>query len=150
MGHHTKEKGDLAVAAVIADAAKSGVKACVPISEHLPFDLVMVNDAYVVKRVQVRYATLKNNRIALKLRRCYGWNGRSRSVTLDRRTIDAFALYCRETDQAYYIRTDEIPSIATCEVWFRADGRGKRATRTYTGAQRLFAPVAQPDRAADF
>ncbi|MGH7174144.1 MAG: group I intron-associated PD-(D/E)XK endonuclease, partial [Gemmataceae bacterium] len=84
MGHHTKEKADLAVAMVIADAAKVGIKACIPITEHLPFDLVLVNADCELRRVQVRHAKSKNNRFRIRLRSCYSWKGGCRVWLLDR------------------------------------------------------------------
>ena len=39
MNHHTKNLGDIGVAQVIASLMKNGIQVCLPISEHLPFDL---------------------------------------------------------------------------------------------------------------
>ncbi len=62
MAQHTKEKGDLAVAKVIADATAAGVKACGPLTEHLPFDIVLIRATWELKRVQVRYASLREKK----------------------------------------------------------------------------------------
>jgi hypothetical protein len=150
MGHHTKEKGDRAVAEVIADAAKAGIKACIPVTEHLPFDLVLVSPDCELRRVQVRYATRKGNQIVVRLRSCYSWGGGCRTRTLDRGKIDGFAIYCPDTDQAYYVRTDEIPACVSTQIWVSLDPDAKRVASDYLGVDRLFAPVAQLDRAEDF
>ena len=55
MRHHTKDKGDEGLGQVIADLMTSGVHVAVPLSEHLPFDLVAIDDGGVMRRVQVRY-----------------------------------------------------------------------------------------------
>lgn len=56
MAHPTKEKGDLAVALVIADLTKKGYSIFLPLSEHLPFDLIaydkIINKSY---RIQVKH-----------------------------------------------------------------------------------------------
>ena len=55
--HHTKDKGDEGLGQVIADLMTSGVHVAVPLSEHLPFDLVAIDDGGAMRRVQVRYRT---------------------------------------------------------------------------------------------
>jgi hypothetical protein len=150
MSHHTKDKGDVAVAEVIADAAKAGIKACIPITEHLPFDLVLVNADCVLRRGQVRYATRRGNKIIVRLRSCYSWSRGSQSCTLDRTKIDGFAIYCPDTDKTYYLRTDEIPASVSAEVWFSFEPNAKRVANDFLGVDRLFAPVAQTDRASVF
>lgn len=45
MSHHTKGKGDLASAIVIADLARKGYSIFVPVvCEHLPFALIVYRD----------------------------------------------------------------------------------------------------------
>src|SRR5262245_38104594 len=133
MSHHTKEKGDLAVAAVIADAARMGVKACVPLTEHLPFDLVLVNPECQLRRVQVRYASQKKQNIILRLRSSYSWAGGCKVVTLDRTKIDGFAVYCPDTEQTYYVRTDEIAPVVRCSVWLSLAPGAKWSASKYLG-----------------
>ena len=38
--HHTKDKGDLGLTKIISDLTEKEFKVLLPISEHLPFDLV--------------------------------------------------------------------------------------------------------------
>lgn len=40
MKHHTKDKGDKGTGNVIADLLSKGIQICLPLSEHLPFDLI--------------------------------------------------------------------------------------------------------------
>lgn len=42
MRHKTKDKGDLAVAKTIAHLLEHNIRCCLPLSEHLPFDLIAV------------------------------------------------------------------------------------------------------------
>src|SRR4030081_1830150 len=55
MRHHTKDKGDEGLGQVIADLMTSGVHVAVPLSEHLPFDLIAISEHGAMRRVQVRY-----------------------------------------------------------------------------------------------
>ena len=52
MTHHTKTKGDLGVAKVIADLTEKGLDVLTPFSEHLPFDLAAYKKD-VFYRIQV-------------------------------------------------------------------------------------------------
>jgi hypothetical protein len=53
--HHTKDKGDEGLGQVIADLMTNGIQVAVPLSEHLPFDLIAVGEDGAMRRVQVRY-----------------------------------------------------------------------------------------------
>lgn len=54
MKHHTKEKGDLAVAKIIADLTEKSYDILLPLSEHLPFDLIAYKDGKS-NRIQCKY-----------------------------------------------------------------------------------------------
>jgi hypothetical protein len=53
--HHTKTKGDLAVAIVIADLTKKGYGIFLHLSEHLPIDLIAYKDEKCF-RIQCKYS----------------------------------------------------------------------------------------------
>ena len=55
MRHHTKDKGDEGLGQVIGDLMSNGVQVAVPLSEHLPFDLIAIGEGGAMRRVQVRY-----------------------------------------------------------------------------------------------
>lgn len=58
MRHKTKDKGDLAVAKTLAHLLEHDIRCCLPLSEHLPFDLIAVMpDMRTLRRVQVKYRT---------------------------------------------------------------------------------------------
>ena len=56
--HHTKDKGDEGLGQVIGDLMSNGVQVAIPLSEHLPFDLIAIGDGGAMRRVQVRYRAL--------------------------------------------------------------------------------------------
>jgi hypothetical protein len=157
MRHHTKDKGDLAVARVIVDLARAGIRVCLPLSEHLPFDLVAVSPSLgALRRVQVKYAALRDGCVKIPMRSSHAdrHGVHHRRVRLDE--FDAFAVYCPQTDTVYYVRWDEIPGTLSCSLTLRAvrarNGQVKkmRWAGDFVGSARIFGPVAQMDRAAAF
>jgi len=62
--HHTKDKGDEGLGQVIADLMTHGVRVAVPLSEHLPFDLIAIGEDGAMRRVQVRYPCLSRGKPA--------------------------------------------------------------------------------------
>lgn len=107
MRHHTKEKGDLAVTKVISDMTEKGYSILLPISEHLPFDLV----AYInskLYRIQVKYVAMRDGSIKIKLYNTWAdKNGTHKSV-INRDEVDLFAVYCKETNACYYFSPSSI------------------------------------------
>ncbi len=150
MRHHTKDKGDLAVGEVIADLFRAGAQVCLPISEHLPFDLLAVDPSlHDIKRVQVRYIATRQGAIHLRLRQTYAdrHGVHARLISLD--DVDAFAIFCPDGSEVYYVRREEIRGAARVTFNLRvqpsANGQRKhiRAARDFKGAKRIFGPVAQ-------
>jgi hypothetical protein len=43
MRHHTKDKGDIGLACAMADLVKHDIQVALPMSEHLPFDLIAIH-----------------------------------------------------------------------------------------------------------
>lgn len=149
MRHHTKDKGDLAVGQVIADLLGHGAKVCLPISEHLPFDLIAVSPSMKeVRRVQVKHVVMRDGCIRIPLRRTHSdRRGVHRKlVVLDE--LDAIAVFCPDVSEVYYVRRDEIPrglqSTLTLRLIQSRNGQVKRvrSARDFAGTDRLFGPVA--------
>src|SRR5258708_16409869 len=93
--HHTKDKGDEGLGQVIADLMTNGVQVAVPLSEHLPFDLVAIGEDGAMRRVQVRYRTSVD---AAQVRCHLGGSWADRNGThkrvFDASAIDVLAIYC--------------------------------------------------------
>ena len=144
MAHHTKDKGDLAVAMVIADLAKHDILVCLPISEHLPFDLIAVNTDYRLSKVQVKYKAQKRGFVSVNLRSSYADRNGSHVKLVDRTSFDAYAIYCPETDKVYYIRNEEIRATARAGFTLRINSAKNNQIQNvnfadnYLGAYRLF------------
>lgn len=113
--HKTKDKGDLALAYVIADLRKHNIIPCLPLSEHLPFDLIAVMpDMETLVRVQVKYreANHRTSAVQIAFRSNYYDSKRIYSKQVDFNEIDTYAVFIRDTKQICYIRVDELPNNA--------------------------------------
>jgi len=101
--HHTKDKGDLAVAKAHADLVERGHVVLFPTTEHAPFDLVAYCDG-TFRRVQVKYRAMKNGVLDVDFRS--GWTDRHgvHKLMLDKSAVDLFCVYCPDTDTCYYLR----------------------------------------------
>lgn len=114
MAHLTKDKGDLAVAKAMAHLLGHGIRVCMPLSEHLPFDFIAVMpDMTTLKRVQVKYRALEKGYVPFSFRSNYYNSKRIYTVRVDLNHIDAYATFCPETDAVYYLRVNEIPANST-------------------------------------
>src|ERR1035441_7316551 len=103
MAHPTKGKGDIGLAMVIADLTKKGHSVCLPLAEHLPFDMVVASDDGGISRVQVKYRTAQDGAVVVKLTSGYANSKGIHQTRNDHTRFDAYAVYCPDTDCVYYI-----------------------------------------------
>lgn len=110
--HHTKDKGDLAVAKAHADLAEQGYIVLFPTTEHAPFDVVAYRDGGF-HRVQVKYRSAKNGAVVADFRS--GWTDRHgvHKKEIDKAAVDLFCIYCPQTDECYYLRPSDYRQSAT-------------------------------------
>jgi hypothetical protein len=117
----------------------NSVQVAVPLSEHLPFDLIAIGEHGAMRRVQVRYrASLVGS-----------WADRhgTHKRAFDASAIDVLAIYCPSPRTFVYLLADELP---TTGVYLRlSKARNGQIRRTRDAAQyrdpwRMFTPVAQP------
>ena len=105
----TKEKGDTGLIQIIADLNRQNIKVALPISEHLPFDLIAINSEGKLSKVSVKYKSLnKSGAIAVPLRsistNMRGWKAK----TINFNDIDGIAIYCPDNGQSYYISSKNL------------------------------------------
>ncbi len=109
MEHRTHDKGDLAMAKVMANLIRNGFKVCLPISTHLPFDLVAVDcETGKLYKIQVKYRTAYKGALCIAVKRYSVADGVSSSKPIEKGWIDAWAVYCPDTRKVYYIKWEEI------------------------------------------
>ena len=102
--HHTKDKGDLGVLKGCSRLSELGYSILMPISEHLPFDIVAYKDRKFL-RVQVKYRHKNKGTVDVTLRTSWAdKNGNhSRYYNLD--DMDVFGIYCPDNDECYFVPT---------------------------------------------
>jgi hypothetical protein len=98
----------MGVGFVIADALKSGWQVATLLSEHLPFDLVIISPDMRLFRLSVKYSTAKDGVVPVRYKSA--WNDRrgTHRKVADLAEFDATATYCPNTGEVYYLRNDEI------------------------------------------
>jgi hypothetical protein len=141
MAHHTKDKGDLAVAKTIAHLLAHDIRVCTPLSEHLPFDLIAVMpDMVTLKRVQVKYRAMKYGAVEFPFRANYFNSKRIYSVAVDLTHLDSYALFCPDNEQVYYLRSDEVPEGAL-SISMRVNPSKNGQTKNIWWAQNFVNPL---------
>jgi hypothetical protein len=144
--HHTKDKGDEGLGQVIADLMTNGVQVAVPLSEHLPFDLIAIGEDGAMRRVQVRYrASVDSAQLRCGLAGSWAdWNGTHKRA-FDASSIDALAIYCPSPRTFVYLLAGELPSsYVNLRLAKAKNGQVKRTrdASQYRDPWRMFGPVA--------
>ena len=142
MRHHTKDKGDIGLACVMADLLKHGIQVALPVSEHLPFDLIAILHGAPMVKVSVKYREVDGRG---------GVSVRNRSTWADRHGVhvkihepgdyDAVAIYCPQTNQCYYVRASELSqTCTTLRINAAANNQtsGVRAAESFLDPDRMF------------
>jgi len=115
--HHTKVKADIGVAKAISDLTLKGCVPCLPLSEHQPYDLVVVLPDGEAVKMQVKYATLKKNgTIDVKFRTSWADRKGSHTRHYSEKDFDYYAIYCLDKDVMLYI-----PNTLDCPKVIRFD-----------------------------
>lgn len=149
MRHHTKDKGDIGLGRVIADLLAHGIQVALPLSEHLPFDLIAIHATGLTVKASVKYREI-NRFGSVTVQAKSSWADRNGSH-VKRHNVgdyDAVAIHCPDTQSCYYVRASELlPSCTTLRVRAPANNQklGVRTADGFTDPDRMFvpAPVAQ-------
>ena len=141
MRHHTKDKGDIGLGHIIGDLVQVGIQVALPLSEHLPFDIIAISEHGELRRVQVKYRAANEGVIRTRL----GGSWADRNGTHRRRfepdDFDVLAIYCPEPRLCCYLLTGELPSDSVqLKVSPARNGqvRGVRVATDYTDPLRIF------------
>ncbi len=97
MEHHTKNKGDLAVAKTIADLTEKGYDIFLPLSEHLPIDLI-AHKSGEIYRIQVKHRASG----FLEAKTQWADKNGSHSKKYSEKDFDYYALYLPQIDRISY------------------------------------------------
>lgn len=119
--HHTKEKGDLASLKIAAKLSEQGLKVLVPLSEHMPFDLVAFDPSRnTFYKVQCKYRKEKLGKIEIKLKSCYSTSKGVVSKRYDSGSFDVLAVYVPERDLVFFC-TEALTSTLQDSIVFRTE-----------------------------
>lgn len=96
--HHTKNKGDIGLTKVIADLTEKGYFVSLPISEHLPYDLI-IDDGECLKKLQSKYrkSGIVNNKTYYSTKNglfVNAYNGND---------FDVYGIYIPSVDKCVYV-----------------------------------------------
>ncbi|UCH12035.1 MAG: hypothetical protein JSW18_04235 [Candidatus Omnitrophota bacterium] len=115
--HHTKAKADIGLAKTIADLVSKGHTPCVPLSEHQPYDLVVVLDSGEILKLQVKYASLKDNGVIdVKFRTSWADKNGTHIKHYSGKDFDYYAIYCPQKEIVLYV-----PNSPNCPKAIRFD-----------------------------
>jgi hypothetical protein len=102
---NTNEKGDIGLAAVIADVVRKGFFVFLPFSDRTHVDLIIADKNMKIQRVQIKYITVNKTGV-LQIVTSSVVNGKK--VPVDLSKTDIWAIYCPNTDKIYYVTTLEL------------------------------------------
>lgn len=115
--HHTKVKVDIGLCKVITDLTMKGYVPCIPLSEHQPFDILVVMHNHFILRLQVKYATLKRNgTVEVRYRRNWADKKGVHTKAYTKDEFDYYAIFCPEKDVVLYV-----PNTLDCPKSIRFD-----------------------------
>lgn len=100
--HIKKHKGDIGLTCVMAELTKQEINVSLPLSEHLKYDLIAEKGG-VLKRVQVRYTTVSNGSMRIKLKSVWSNQAGVHVVNRKKGDFDILAAYCPNTGKTYFI-----------------------------------------------
>ena len=104
LSHHTKDKGDQGLGFVLACLLKNNIQVALPLSEHLPFDLIAISMRGELRRVSVKFRSMNSTgRVEVMLRST--WRNSTQTVQSYHETgeVDVHAVFCPETAECYFI-----------------------------------------------
>lgn len=93
---------------VIATLTTKGVKIALPISEHLPFDLVAISPEGKLRKVSVKYRSSRDGKIEVLLRSKWNAAQGTRQRRWKKGEVDVHAVFCPDTGQCYFVPDDQV------------------------------------------
>jgi prevent-host-death family protein len=145
--HDSNHKGNVAEAAIAAEATKLGIAVMKPLTEHTRYDLIFDLRPRLL-RVQCKWAPLKNDVIAVNLMSSrYTSRGEQIRVPYSPDEIDAVAAYCEALDECYLLPIDLVAGRRAVQLRIRPPKNCQRAALNWAVDYQLSGAVAQLGRA---
>lgn len=112
-----KIKGDLGLVNVVLRLTELGFFVSLPISEHSKYDLIIEKEN-VCKTIQVRYTTMKNETISVKLRSTWADKNGSHARMRKKGDYDLLAVFEPKTKTTFFISDQQLNGLET-QISFR-------------------------------
>lgn len=113
---NTNQKGIKGLLQVMLDASNKGWHCYLPVDDFSPVDIILMNTAGKVLRLQVKYRSKMINKIAER----YELSARSiingSAIHINRDIIDGWALYLSDRDKVKYIPIDAMKNNTTMNI----------------------------------
>ena len=114
---HTSQKGDIGLCHVITSFTEAGYYISLPLSEHLPYDLIVDDGISNLLRIQVKYSTItKKGIITLRLSTSSCVVGGYKRKIYDADTVDGFVVYCPDVNSLYYFNSCEVAGMTAVNL----------------------------------
>lgn len=126
---------------MLSDLLQCGVQPAILLSEHLPFDCIAISQDGRLSRLSVKYRAAKAGAISVSMISSWADKHGTHSRKPDYQAFDAVAVYCPDTSQVYYVRSDELQTprfMLRIEKPKNGQSVGVRYAEAYRGASRLF------------
>jgi hypothetical protein len=122
------EKGAIGEHRVVADLISKGYRVHKPLSESLPYDLVVSIKGFFFK-IQVKYVTLTRGYVETSPRSIT--SRKSRVINID---FDLLAIFCPDTQECYYVWRNEFEGSVRLRInkTKNNQGKGVRLAKDYT------------------
>lgn len=104
----TTSRGDLAELEVATALVRSGKRLLRPLSSATRYDLLIDNEDGTFTRVQCKMGILRSGRVEFRL---YSMSGHRTEPVSYRGQVDAFGVYCPQTQATYFV---PMAAIARC------------------------------------
>ena len=145
--HDPNHKGNVAEAAIAAEAIRLGIDVIKPLVEHTRYDLIFDLRPRLV-RVQCKWAPLKDGVINVRLVSSrYTSGGQQIRTPYSADDVDAVAVYCDELDSCYLLPVLLFDGMRGLSLRVAATRNGQRAGLHFAVDHRLEGAVAQLGRA---
>ena len=122
--HHTKSKGDIAVAHAHTSLTSQGFLVLLPVTEHAHFDLVGYRDGRFT-RVQVKYRSASNGVVEVAFKSTWADRHGTHTSLMDKDQVDLVCVYCPDTNHCYWIDPLEFPGSVKLRLLPAANGQRK-------------------------
>jgi prevent-host-death family protein len=140
--HDTNHKGNVAEAAIAAEAIKLGVPVLRPMVEHTRYDLIFDIGSRLF-RVQCKWASREKDIVIVRLRGHRLTTQGSVRTTYSADEIDAVVAYCEELNEFYWLPIDLVAGVGAIQLRLEPPRNGQRAAIHWAADHLLSGAIAQ-------